>query len=142
MKTLLKLSLICTLFLAMSCDETKKVLDAAGEVQLTGTYLVKMLNNNMVENNITIGFNPLTKKINGDAGCNAYFGNYDVELFDLTFTGIGSTKKMCQPDSVMNTESDFLTALGNVGSYRLMNKVLTLYAKSDSAIVISAEKQE
>ena len=142
MKTLFKLSLICLLFMAMSCDETKKVLGTAGEVQLTGTYNVKMLNNNKVENIITISFNPLNKQINGDAGCNSYFGNYDVELFALTFSGMGSTKKMCSPESVMKTEQEFLTSLGNVGSYRLVNRVLTLYAKSDNAIVISAEKEE
>jgi heat shock protein HslJ len=126
----------------MSCDETKKVLGTAGEVQLTGTYDVKMLNNNQIENTITIGFNPVSKQINGDAGCNSYFGGYDVTLFDLTFTDIGSTKKMCQPESVMETEQEYVSALSNVGSYRLVNRVLTLYAKSNNAIVISAEKQE
>ena len=142
MKTLLNLSLICTLIVAMSCDETKKVVGAAGEAQLTGTYVVKLLNNNQIENTITIGFNPIIKQINGDAGCNSYFGGYNVALFDLTFSGMGSTKKMCQPDSVMKTEQEYLSALSNVGSYSLVNRVLTLYAKSNNAVVISAEKQE
>ncbi|MFT5078206.1 MAG: heat shock protein HslJ [Planctomycetota bacterium] len=142
MKTLLNLSLICTLIVAMSCDETKKVVGSAEEVHLTGAYDVKMLNNNQIENNITIGFNPISKQINGDAGCNSYFGDYDEVLFNLTFSGMGSTKKMCQPDSVMKTEQEYLSALSNVGNYRLVNRVLTLYAKSNNAIVISAEKQE
>ena len=142
MKTLFKISIICCLFIAASCDETKKVIDTASQVQLTGDYTVNMVNNNKIDNNITIAFNPLNKQINGDAGCNSYFGSYNVSNFELTFSGVGSTKKLCQPASIMKSEQEFLSALDNVGSYRLNNNVLTLYSKIDNAIVISANKKE
>ncbi len=44
MKTIATLSLLIFTVIFTSCDETKKVIDVAGNVQLTGDYTVSALN--------------------------------------------------------------------------------------------------
>ena len=68
--------ILLTTVLFISCDETKKVIDAAGNVQLSGTYNVVTVGGETVQNNNPyITFTALDKAINGNTGCNSFFGN-------------------------------------------------------------------
>lgn len=76
-----------------------------------------------VESAITIAFSS-DGAISGSAACNNYFGQFVVVGSELRFSGIGSTKKACQPE-VMTLESTFLQVLGapvhfKVGRYGLV----------------------
>ena len=49
----------------------------------------------------------------GSGGCNHWFATYTWEADKLSFTQIGSTRKMCEP-AVMEQEQRFLETLGKV----------------------------
>ncbi|MEM7185825.1 MAG: META domain-containing protein [Bacteroidota bacterium] len=135
-------TLFCAALLFTSCDETKKVIDAAGSVQLSGTYAVSNINNQAVsENAPTISFYAIDKSVKGNTGCNSFFGNYALDLYALSFNDIASTEMACdQP--IMDVENAFLNALNNTGSYEIENSVLTLYSKADRSTLLVAIKQE
>ncbi|MBL4662656.1 MAG: META domain-containing protein [Flavobacteriaceae bacterium] len=124
----------------VSCDETKKVIDVAGSVQLSGAYKVSSVYNTAVsENAPTFNFFALDKTIKGNTGCNSFFGNYSLDLYAITFSDIGSTEMACdQP--IMDVENSFLKALRNAGSYNIENSVLTIYSKSDRSVLMVAIK--
>ncbi|MEZ4858971.1 MAG: META domain-containing protein [Flavobacteriaceae bacterium] len=132
---------LSTLFM-MGCDETKKVIDVAGNVQLSGNYIVKTLNGTEIsEKAPNIVFTALDKAVNGNTGCNRFFGNYTLDLYVLTFSEIASTEMACdQP--IMDTENAFLVALQNTGSYALQNGELTLYSKNDRTVLLTATKEK
>lgn len=127
--------------LLSSCDETKKVVDVAGQVQLSGTYQVTSLaGNKMTENAPTITFSALENKVNGNTGCNQFFGTYTLDLYALSFSEIASTEMACDMP-IMATENVFLMALDQTGSYSMENGILTLYSKIDRGVLLNAKKE-
>lgn len=140
MKKIAILSLILSVVLFSSCDETRKVIDTAGNVQLNGSYIVTNLGNKKMEgNDLTIIFSALDTSVRGNGGCNTFFGDYDLDLYALSFGAIGSTKKMCEGETMTN-ENNFLKSLEQTGSYSLENNVLTLYSKNDRTELLKARK--
>jgi heat shock protein HslJ len=83
-------------------------------------------------NYVTLNFEGSTEKINGAAVCNKYFGEYVKTGNALTFSGIGSTKMMC--DDNLN-ESDYFNALGKVDAYKISEGKLSL-TSNDSVIAV------
>lgn len=123
-----------------SCDETKKVIDTANSVQLSGNYTVTHIGSMAVsENTPTISFDALEHRINGTTGCNRYFGSYNLDLYAVTFSEIGSTEMACEP-KIMEVENNFLQALRNTGSFTIKEGILTLYSKTDRSVVLIAQK--
>lgn len=64
-------------------------------------------------------------RFNGFAGCNRYFGSYKLNGTDILFERIGATRRMCR-GSVAKFESDYLSALRQVVSFRLTGDSLVL----------------
>lgn len=138
MKTFI--TILFTAFVLISCDETKKVIDVAGNVQLSGAYKISSVNNTVVvENAPTFNFYALDKTIKGNTGCNDFSGNYTLDLYAISFSDIRSTEIACNPP-IMDVENSFLNALRNAGSYDLENSVLTLYSKTDRSVLMVAVK--
>ena len=50
-------------------------------------------------------------------------------------------QEMC-PKEQMVVENQFLEAMNNVGGYRIQENVLTLYAKNDQSVLITATKDK
>ena len=142
MKTLATLSVLIFTVLFTSCDETKKVIDVAGSVQLTGSYTVSALNGNKINSTTlpTFSLSALDNSLRGTTGCNSVFGNYSIDLYALTFGELAVSEKACTDPNLMKTEREFLDALKNTGSYGLANGVLTFYSKTDRSVVLSATK--
>lgn len=142
MKTLATLSLLIFTVIFTSCDETKKVIDVAGSVQLTGSYTVSALNGNKITNttNPTFTLSALDNSVRGTTGCNSVFGNYTIDLYAISFGDLAVSEKACVDNNLMKTERDFLNALNNTGSYSLENGMLTLYSKTDRSALLSATK--
>lgn len=135
------ISILLLSLLLSSCDETKKVVDVAGQVQLSGTYQVTSLaGNKMTENAPTITFSALENKVNGNTGCNQFFGSYTLDLYALSFSEIASTEMACDM-SIMATENVFLMSLDQTGSYSMENGILTLYSKVDRGVLLNAKKE-
>ena len=144
MKTLATLSLILFAVIVTGCDETKKVIDVAGSVQLTGSYTVTALNGKKLVNttNPTFTMSALDNSFRGTTGCNSVFGNYTIDLYAINFGDLAVSEKFCTEKEIMKTERDFLDALNNAGSYALENGILTLYSKTDRSVLLSAKKDE
>jgi len=73
-------------------------------------------------------------KISGNAGCNDYFANYEVNGSDLSISAIGSTKMFCG-DGLMAEETAFLAALEKAASYRINADSLQIFAADDSTLI-------
>ena len=140
MKTIKNILVIIAILLVSGCDETKKVIDTAGNIQLSGSYTITSLGENAVSGDeLFISFFALDKTVRGNTGCNSFFGNYALDLYALSFSEIGSTEKACETD-IMDNEIAFLNALNNTGSYTLQEKELTLFSKVDRSVLLKAMK--
>lgn len=68
---------------------------------------------------VTAFFNSEEKQVNGNAGCNSYFGSYEVDALTLTVPGpVGVTEMWCGEEKGKQ-EQDYLTALQAAESFRL-----------------------
>lgn len=70
-----------------------------------------------------------TGKIQGNLGCNTFFGNYTVKKNKMTIAYEGSTKRLC---SQMKVERKFITALKqDINSFQLKDDELTLFSNGE-----------
>jgi heat shock protein HslJ len=58
-------------------------------------------------------------QIRGNAGCNTYFGSYQVDGNSLSIGPVAMTEMYCFPEELMAQETDYLAALGNAASYQV-----------------------
>lgn len=70
------------------------------------------------------------KKATGFAGCNNFFGGYEIDENALTFGPIGSTRMAC-PDLQLSLETEFLNVLGQTNQWEIKNDVLFFLDDSD-----------
>jgi len=84
---------------------------------------------------ITLNFAGSTEKISGQAVCNDYSGEYVKSGNSLTFSGIGSTKVMC--DDYLH-ESEYYGMLVSVDAYTISEGKLSL---TNKGLVIAVFKQ-
>ena len=69
---------------------------------------------------VTAYFDSGTKEVSGSAGCNRYFGSYEVDGLTLTITGpIGVTEMWCG-EEIGEQERVYLEALQAAESFRLI----------------------
>jgi len=74
---------------------------------------------------ITATFDSAEKQVNGSAGCNSYFGDYQLSDNELTFTIIGHTEMYCmEPEGVMEQETQYLKTLNSAESYQVKDGTL------------------
>jgi heat shock protein HslJ len=62
---------------------------------------------------------PDQNRLNGSGGCNDLFADMKLDGSNLSFAGLGATKKMCE--GRMDTEQNFLSALRNTSKFELSN---------------------
>ncbi len=88
---------------------------------------------------ITISFGE-DGQISGNAGCNDYFGAYEVIGENISFGPIGMTKKAClEPEGVMEQETLFLAALETATTYRVEGSTMVL-SSADGARAASFQR--
>lgn len=79
-----------------------------------------------------------TDKANGSGGCNNFSTSYILSGKNLKFGLVASTDMFCQ--NSMETEKDFLTALGNTRSYKIKGN--ELYLSDSSGVIAKLEATE
>ncbi|MAP80283.1 MAG: hypothetical protein CL526_04250 [Aequorivita sp.] len=143
MRKFTAISILLLTVLFMSCDETKKVIDVAGNVQLTGSYDVVSLKGEKLGKtpHPTFTLSAINNSLRGTTGCNSVFGSYSIDLYAINFTDIAVSEKMCAETDVMKTERNFLDALNNSGSFTIENNTLTLFSKTDRSVLLTAKKE-
>ena len=77
----------------------------------------------LVDTQITAEFN--AGQVSGSAGCNRYFGSYEINGGDITFSPLGSTRMACAAE-VMQQEAAFLAALQLASSFQIEWDQLTV----------------
>ena len=65
-------------------------------------------------------------RVNGNAGCNGFFGSFEVSDNRLEFSALGATMMAC-PEG-METEHAFLQALDQTTRFAISGAILTLFA--------------
>lgn len=97
---------------------------------LTGTYwkLTELMGNKVEAGTSTkeifVKFDNKTKKVNGNSGCNNFFGSYEaVNSYKIKFSKMGSTKMACPK---MDQERDFLNVFEKADSYIIKDNKLQL----------------
>ena len=68
---------------------------------------------------------PGEARVNGNAGCNNFFGSWESAGDKVTFGQVGSTMMACQHG--MDTEQAFLAALGEANRHQITGLIMELY---------------
>ena len=72
---------------------------------------------------VNAGFDGST--INGNSGCNRYHASYQAQGSQISFGPIAVTKKLCG-DPEDSTETRYLQLLGDVGSFRISGRSMSM----------------
>lgn len=77
--------------------------------------------------------------VSGLAGCNNYFGSYELSDNDLTIGQVGMTEMYCaEPVGLMEQEGQYLTALQSAVSYQIEDdQLLIMNAAGETVLVYS-----
>lgn len=144
MKTLL--SLLALLIVTNSCNCSKDMIDNNTEntdkelTILSGNYRVNQIEtNSSISSKINISFDSKTGKVSGFAGCNSFFGTYNVEKSTIKFNNIASTKKLCQSE-IISLENKFFKVLNSSNVFSIKDNILSLL--ENETIVLQATKME
>ncbi|MGI9533706.1 MAG: META domain-containing protein [Thermodesulfobacteriota bacterium] len=125
---MIRLILFSVLILSVfSCssftEKTPTVDDISGKTWVL-TYIGSLVASKEVKT--TIEFSQ-DNQISGNAGCNSYFGSYELVDGSFTVSAIGSTKKMC-PENIMTQEDNFLITLDGAISAKMFGDNLVIYS--------------
>lgn len=79
------------------------------------------------------------EKLNGNAGCNNYFGTVKLDASNGTFSAgqMGSTRMMCDN---MSVEKNFMDMVGKANKYVVSGNTLELY--QDNLLLLKFNKSE
>lgn len=130
---------ILLLIFTASCDETQRVFNTAGNVQLNGNYTInEVKGKSYTPKGLVMTFDALNKGINVTTECNNMFGTYTLDLYAINFSEMASTKKYCEEK--MDAEKEIGEALSETGSYTLEAGVLKLFSANDRSLLLTATK--
>ncbi len=120
-----------------SAAETNATLDGA-------TWMLLSLNGQTVlaESEVTAVFNPDENRMNGLAGCNNYFAEYEVDGDMLSITAPGATRMICaEPDGLMQQEDTYLQSLSTIANYKIQDDKLEMTNSSGERVLVFVSKQ-
>ncbi|MFC1980180.1 YbaY family lipoprotein [Chloroflexota bacterium] len=84
---------------------------------------------------ITIEFKGSEGQFSGSAGCNNYFGGYEINKNELTINPpIGSTIMAC-PEPIMNQEQEYFKLLETTETFKMDNGKLTITCSDNKLLV-------
>jgi heat shock protein HslJ len=90
---------------------------------------------------ITANFESATHEVTGSAGCNSYFGDYEVDNHELSIPLVGYTEMYCmEPEGVMEQEQSYLQSLPLAESYEIENGRMHITC-SDGSVLIFRSSQ-
>lgn len=92
---------------------------------------------------ITATFDSDKHEARGSAGCNSYFGDYEVNVRGLSIPLVGSTEMACmEPAGVMNQEYQYLQLLMHAESYKIEGGKLRITCSDGSVLVFRSDQKE
>ena len=85
---------------------------------------------------ITATFSSTGHEVRGSAGCNSYFGDYQINKDELSIPVLANTERAClEPEGVMDQEQQYLQTLGLAESYEIKDGKLHITC-SDGAVLV------
>ena len=112
-------------------EDTKWVLDSYGDRD--------NLQNVIGDTEITATFNSEDNQVTGSAGCNSYFGDYEIDD-GLSVGMLGNTEMWCgEPEGRMDQETAYLKILQAAESYEVEGATLTIDCGDDVLIYTASE---
>jgi len=119
---------------ASDLEDTQWVLESYGE-QGNLQPLIE-------ETRITAIFDSTEKQVHGSAGCNSYFGDYQIND-KLSIPWLANTEMAClDPEGVMDQEYEYLKTLRSAESYQIQNGKLQINCDEQKILIYTAETQE
>jgi putative lipoprotein len=117
---------------AAGLEDTKWVLISYGELKFERSVLPNT--------ELTVEFVSTEGTVKGSAGCNSYFGSYEVEGNQLSIPGpIAATEMACmEPEGVMDQEQEYLTILQNAETYEIEDEQLHILS-GDQVLIFELE---
>ncbi len=88
---------------------------------------------------ITAEFNE--GRVAGSAGCNNYFGTYELDGSSLTIGPAGSTMMFCAPEELMLQETAYLATLSSVAGYEIIDNQLHLKNAAGDTVLLFTEDE-
>lgn len=105
--------------------------------------LIQMDGVEQPESPVRVKFDLASKKINGFAGCNTFFGSYDLSEGSISFTQMGSTMIGCSDETVNKVEHNFLRLIsGSVFKYDVAEQTLNLYQDDRLVLMFGVNNSE
>ena len=87
---------------------------------------------------ITAIFDSAGGQVHGSAGCNSYFGDYQISSNKLTISMIAHTEMYClEPKGLMEQEYQYLKTLQSAESYQIQGGKLQINCGSQILIYIA-----
>ena len=89
----------------------------------------------LADTEITAKFESAEGQVKGSAGCNSYFGDYQIDNNTLSFSMMAHTEMYCMdPEGVMEQETEYLRLLSKAKSYEISEGKLRITAGSEILI--------
>ena len=90
---------------------------------------------------ITATFESAEGQVKGSAGCNNYFGGYQVDKNKLSISMLAHTEMYCmEPEGVMEQETQYLRLLSAAESYEIIDGKLQIIADSQLLVFKAGKK--
>lgn len=130
------LFIFISIFLLKSCGSAQNTSKASNNdnmataQSLSGDYEIKILTDYYLETPCSISFDEAKESVSGFSGCNRFFGSYKTKGNTISFSQIGSTKKLCKPE-LNQIEKEFLYTLNSVNTFQFTDKGLLLLNDDD-----------
>jgi len=132
-KILIGMIFLCSLICLAACSPQPSIEDITWKLE---SYGDKGNLKPLVQNTeITIEFKSSEQKFSGSAGCNSYFGSYEISKNELTIKPpIGSTMMAC-PGPIMDQEQKYLKQLETVKNFNINNSKLVISYAGNKILV-------
>ncbi|MGD2247874.1 MAG: META domain-containing protein [Candidatus Methanofastidiosia archaeon] len=75
-------------------------------------------------------------RFNGNAGCNNYFGNYQISGNAITIGTVSSTRMYCEPAEIMEQEGGYLARFESASEYQIQGNTLKMTNAGGVVILI------
>ena len=124
------MTLVCIFSVACSGSKSSTSEDQNLEFNRDEVWQLASMRGNPVkyaedQDPVTIQLNPEALTVNGNSGCNTYFGDFKYSnKGTFTFGDLGCTRMAC-PEPMMRLEDQYLPILAKVDSYKLTAYKLT-----------------
>ncbi len=88
---------------------------------------------------VTATFDSGEGQVTGSAGCNHYFGSYELKGSKLSIGPLASTEMWCaSPEGVMDQEAAYLTALGAAETAEVQGAELRILSSGGQVLLFNA----